>query len=145
MIGASVIGYLYVLKYIQEETSLENRQKKNRGSTHTRMSFRGGSQVIPKPQVLQPPLLSRIGFLTLTTIQHHRLLTMEYCAYKVEKKAASAPVWLSTSLLEPTTSTSRMPQNQSQSIYFFFLIGGASHKTLLVVMCYTPIPRHLRT
>ena len=126
---------------------LRKPPKKKTGGPLTPGCHLGGeARLSPNPRFSNPPsFLARIGFLTLTTIQHHRLLTMEYCAYKVEKKAASAPVWLYTSLLEPTTSTSRMPQNQSQSIYFFFLIGGASHKTPLVVMCYTPIPRHLST
>ena len=107
---------------------LRQPPKKSTGeSTHTRMSFRGGGggadQVLQHPSTppLSPsPILARIGFLSLTTLQHHRLIIMEYCAYKVEKKTASAPVWLYTSLLEPTTSTSRMFQNQSQSIYIFF-------------------------
>ena len=136
MIGASVIGHLYVLKYIQEETSLDNRQKNQQGSPLTPGCHLGGGggQVypltpktrlsntpLPPPPPLSPsPILARIGFLSLTTIQHHRLIIMECCAYKVEKISASAPVWLYTSLLEPTTSTSRMFQNQSQSIYIFF-------------------------
>ena len=61
-------------------------------STHTRMSFRGGSQVFsqpsktsfsnhpstPSPLTPPPPIPARIGFLSLTKIQYHRILIMEY-------------------------------------------------------------------
>ena len=60
MIGASVIENLYVLKYIQAETSADNKKRLQQRSPHTPGCHLGGKPGIPpnsKDQPPPPPLL----------------------------------------------------------------------------------------